>query len=758
MQINELIDGIIKTRNAKLPMIISKKNELMEIEQAMDEFDSFKNSIVDADGNVLDGPFTVFAQENPDLIANLEAMSTFSVRNKVKIALDECEKVYKRFSRERLNIAVVGKARVGKSEMLQSISNLSNKVIPAFDDTDCTGAVSAIENHPGKQLKAYITFKNEAQIVEIVQKYLDDLIPSEEKRIVVRSLYNIRDLDLDEVQKRMEAGRGSNNRLPYLRKYVMFYEEWAPYITKKELVLDDESEIQEYVAQNNGVPEGNPGRKNFYKFLAVDSCRIECSFDYSQAGSVTLIDTIGFDDNAIGIDDQLIQVVNDKSDAVIFVLFPVDLAGGGVPATITKTYTKIQESCKSKDLDKWLFWLINHAPNHPKTPNPRSNCETTLKTLEENGWSGEIKKIIDVSDQKQVREEFLIPLLTTLTNNLDSIDELYFEDLKNALSEVRKVYGSFCMSASKMMSSKIEQASNMHPFITKKINEAKKNLRTEIKKLAMNEREKRNIPCKELAVETNQIIESMRNESLLPSIEDVKDEVAANDQLGTIYTYYCNIIRTEITQRFSDVNISLQSLVQDMKNSIANVLYNECRLGNIMKMSDKQPYEWVDDFADNILLSERDYPNLYPAFKNIQKFDFSVKGFLTYEVRACLDNLDPGLTDTPALHSVGNPVDNIRFWLDRNLISTADELEERINELLNKPNRAFFAFIKEFGDKVIYGEGVDEEWETLYSGKSSIVWSEEYKNWTSGTKSLEAWSDLLSKLLELNSNLQQLTI
>ena len=148
---------------------------------------------------------------------------------------------------------------------------------------------------------------------------------------------------------------------------------------------------------------------------------------------------------------------------------------------------------------------------------------------------------------------------------------------------------------------------------------------------------------------------------------------------------------------------------------------------------------------------------MYPAFKNVWNFDFSVKVFLTYEVRACLDCLDPSLMNIPNLIN-GDPAENIYFWLDRMFLNVSDELDDRINKLLNKPHREFFAFIKEFSDKVVYGEDVFFEWDKLYSENYPIVWAEDYKDMAVQAKSFEEWSGLLKRLLEINSKTQQLMI
>lgn len=759
MQIKEIVEQIISKRNDKLPVIQRKKEELQQLIKLLEEFEYFKSEVVDADGNIIDGKYKIMADKNPEMAIKLNLLSTSECKERINNALLECEKVCKRFQRDSINIAVIGKARVGKSEFLKSISNLSNYVIPAFAETDCTGAVSIIENKPGVKLEAEFTFKTEEQIISIVQTYLDRIIPNEDDRIVIRNIYQIRDLDLNEVNNRKVHGRAENNLVPYLAKFVEHYEEWACLIKQQSLVLYDEKEIQEYVAQNNGKKDGE-GKVSFYKYLAVDTCKISCTFDYQEAGKITLVDTVGFEDNAIGIEDELIRVVNDKSDAVVFLLFPLDGAGGGVPAKISDIYSKIERSCTGKNLDKWLFWLINHAPNHPKTPNPIEFCEQALKTLDVNSWAGEIRKIVDVANQEQVREEFLIPLLNTLMLNLDEIDNLYLEDLKSALSDVQKEYSGFCASAKKLMNSKLGSANNMQPQMVVEIDKMFNKLTAQLKSLANKEKEKRDVPCDILQNRVSEIIQSLKNGSLVPSNETLFKELGCS-QPQTVYINHCNKIRTEITQRFTAVDNSLKELVDKTKNSIANILISDdgCRLGRILNPSDEQQYEWLKPFAENIL-QEEIYKNLYPAFNNVYNFDFSVKGFLTYEVRACLDVIDPELTDIPNIlgSSDSETVSNISFWIERKLIDVSDELSDKLTDLFRKPHRAFFAIIKEFSDKVVYSEDVKYEWNRLFMENYPIVWAEDYKNMAIEATSFEEWAELLKKLLELNSKSETFTI
>lgn len=754
MQIREIVEQIISKRNGRLPIIESKKEQLQQMLSLLDEFEYFKSEVIDAEGNVLEGKYKVIADKNPEMPIKLNVLSASECKRKIQAAITECDTVINRFGRKSINIAVVGKARIGKSRLLQSISNLSGKVIPDSSDSDCTGAVSVIENKPGIDVEAHLKFKTEDQIINAVQGYIDAIL-SEDDRIVIHSINQIRDLDMKSISEKVPFGASQAIKIPYLEKFVLGFNDWAPLIKQKELVLTDENEIQQYVAQHNGANEKKGEKKlYFYKYLAVDSCNIYCTYDYEEAGKITLVDTVGLDDNAEGLIEDVLGVIKDKSDAVVFLLFPLSLAGGGISKDITSIYSKIAESCQGKNLDKWLSWIINYAPNHPTTPNPYDYCEKAMDTLVNKAkWSGEVKKIVDISNQNQVREEFLIPLLNTLMSNLDEIDSLYLEDLTVALSAVQKEYSAFCSSAKKLMTSRFGNSANAQPQMIMEVDKMFNKLTSQLKALSGKEKEKREVPCDILRSRVTGIIESLKDGSMVPQRATLKEELACS-QPQTVYINHCNKIRTDITQRFSEVDSSLKELVDTTKNAVANILISDdgCRLGRVLSSPSENQYEWMKAFADNIL-DEDTFKNLYPAFLNVYNFDFSVKGFLTYEVRACLDAIDPELTDIPQLlgSTDSDTVNNIGFWLERKLIDVSDELAENLSDLFRKPHRAFFAIIKEFSDKVVYSENVKYEWNRLLIENYPIIWAEDYKNMAIEAASFEAWSELLKKLLDMNS-------
>lgn len=766
MAISELVNQIIEKRQEKLPVLEGKMTLLQNLEEAIASFNYFKSEIVDSSGNaVVGGKYDAIIAKNPEIVYSLNNIST----EFCQLAINESKKTLgdaiRRFGRDRINISVVGKARIGKSRFLQSVTNLNDKVIPAFSDSDCTGATSVIQNTPGTKLRAELTFRSENEMVEIVQNYLDQIISDKNKRMIVRTLNDIRDLKIEEVNRRIGEGDTGGIYVANLQKYVDNFEEWASCVREKETVLYDEDIIQTYVAQNNGKEQEDPARKEFYKYLAVKTCNIYCTFDYQEAGKITLLDTVGINDNRLEIGEEMLKAIS-ESDAAVFMHLPRDNGGTGITNDITEIYAKIKNNSANKNLGKWLFWLINDAHRAEKRPNRIEDCRAALKTLENNpSWYGAMKKIIDVSNQEQVREEFLIPLLNILLDNIDETDRLYLNDAQKSLEKVKQEYLSLCHCVQKVMQSEIADLSNND--IMNLIKTHSETIPMDIFELAVGEMlQKRDLPCDALKKDMEKIVASMKNSDLIPDKETIVRDLKYNQrQAASVLNNYCNHLRNELTKKITDVDLSLSRVVCDLKNKVTSVLVSEesGKLGRIKQPNEeKELYEWLYDFCED-KLNEANYPNLHYAFNNLYNFDFSVKGFLTYEVRACLDELDSAISGTAQCYLPGGTAepelaDWVIYALKVKLKKVAELLERRMRELITRPNRAFFAAVREFSDQIRYAKGVKTEWESLLREEKGSMWNEEINKINADKETFKEWQSVLDRLLEYSKNSNRLLL
>lgn len=762
MEIQEQIQRIIIKRSERLPVIEEKLRILDEIQERVSMMESVRAQMIQSDGNlILNSRFAPMLQKNPDMVWGLQALDFTAVHDasaKARKAL----KAYKaRCARQTVNISVVGKARNGKSELLKAISGLDDYVIPAFDSTDCTGAPSIIYNEPGSQLRAELHFKTSREMLEMARRYLNKLIPNPEEQPYLQRMEDISRLDMDQIREKVPMGSPEGVKIKYLAKMADHYNEWAPYADGDSIILRDKAQIITFVAQNNGVKVGQPGREEYYKYLAVSTCEITCSFPQAGVGSICLIDTIGLGDHTDGILDSMLQTVRDHSDAVIFNHMPKDGAGEGLPEDVYKIYKEIQAVCGSNNLDKWIFYSINHVtqPTEGLASNTQF-CQSALKMLSESKWLGaDNAKIIDLMDPSAVRTDFLMPLLTSLLENLDSIDETYRIPAESALKALQGEYTILCSRAQKVLCSDIRSNASLAPLINQLTERGLKTLRAELFHARRDWLEKRDQPCAALYGNAEDIFRRMTQENIkdayLPKQTEILKELNSGVVPSTLYTTYANAIRTCISRDFLEVDVELNAAISEMKNGMAYILYENCNMKQLCSIpeGERPAYRWFLDFAENVLGS--DYPNIRSAVEALAHFEFSVKGFLTYEIRRCLDELDMSIANVPPLintqdGNLNRTAMSIYSNLHRALCHIASTLKDVMKDLCIKPNRAMFAEVADFCDRIYYSEHSEMEWRNFFANQSSLLWAEELKQQQTIGVLFHDWLDLVEGVQQYN--------
>lgn len=763
MQVSEQINKIIEERHRHLPGIDLKLKELSEIDELLKQLDYVKSQMISPDGDIIkNGKYAALLEQNPDMAWNLQGTDTGSTRKALMNAYDALKECRHRFARESISVSVIGEARRGKSALLKSISGLDDLVIPAFESTDCTGAPSIIYNDENQELKATLTFKTKRQMMDMAQVYLDKLIPNPIDRIHISSMEQIRSLNMNIILKKVPEGHPGLIVQSYLRKLIDHYDEWSVYAGRTEpLVLNDKNEIATFVAQNNGVPVGNEGRIEYYKYLVVEKCEIQCEFPEVEVGKINLVDTVGLGDHTEGILEGMLHTVEKESDAVVFMILPQNGAGGGIPQSVVEIYRQIVNNCNDRDLSKWLFYMINHV-EHTKGSYAENTqyCTSAEKMLKESKFLGcEHTRIVNALDARAVRENFLLPMLTELANNLKDIDGIYIDKVNKALKELQMEYAQLSKKAQKVLQSDFSHNTTLSPIINRKTKTSFEQMRGSSFKLVSKWAEKKNQPCPVVYDAAEKILDRMQQDyledSYIPSKEEIQSQLEMGTQPPQVYMDYENKIRNAVSKDFLSVNIELQGFVNEMKNQVAEMLCNQCGFSKILKPDNSRPiYEWMKDFSDTVL-DGNSYPNIKLAFDTLYEFNFSVKGFLTYEVRDGLNGLDPSFSNLPAIvnnqNNLSRTASNIRTNLLGRLCSIASELSDRLDVLFCKPNMALFAEISEFYDRIIYSEGVDLEWRTFYAEKAGTLWADEIRQIQAVGVLCRDWMDLVDELIAKNS-------
>lgn len=743
-KINQIIDQRIGRNEyegkGRLSAIRAKKAFFNELLKLLNDYEGLRGNILSQIESCR-GEYFMMSTEDPTFKDNVIATDTSALKLMVEKCLKECDRLEKRFNRDSINISVVGRARQGKSRLLQSISGLSNEVIPASDGGDCTGAKSVIFNSAGNT-HAKVVFYNEIEMVEQVQKYLDAIsIPC-----LLGSLGNIKNLtsEINAFEKDLiNKSGGSNSLFLHLKKYVEHYDDYAAYIGQT-IDLPDEKDIRKYVAQYDA------DMKPTYAFLAVKEVQIFTEFPVKDAGKIVLVDTIGLGDTSLGIREKMITTLREDSDAAILVRLP-NPNGDNIRVEDDELYDLIREAMGTEALSKWLFFALNVC-DELKNQNSGNAMEIALNQRALN--YAFIKKT-NCGDRKSVEDELLMPILNFLAANLSQVDGSLMKKANQLFNECYNSYYNFCLKVSNILSGSFKK--NLESgglfddlwednlLLTRKLNELKTKYSD------------RNKKCDLIFNEVRRVIRNIAKHC--PKKEVILDRLTAGGEKGhahNAYNYYADNLRAEIREEFEEISRSTVTTLQDdFKREVCETLRSDegGRLAKVPMQTDyKDDMDWLAHFIEEKL---KNYPILENALNDILNFRLNIEGSIEYKADMALTCLDSNNQNkrfvVPNFQGLSN--DEIASVIEQTLLSTipivADEMMEGVKDLLSIPYYLFCARIQKLYDRLIFKRDGNRELKNFYRKYAPAIWPQEFKNIANKEVALGQLNDYHNRLNEL---------
>ena len=628
-----------------------------------------------------------------------------------------------RFSRDYVSIATVGKERQGKSKLLQAVGGLTNelgnKVIPAFAAGSCTGAVSVIWNTPEMekgQIRAVIRFQSKEEVLSLVNVYIKAIDP-EYFQYHTLQFDQIGRLNLQELKEKIdEYDADKIDTLKNLSKIVTRFDEIRPWAGHSSIESNDPDEIQTFVAQNNGKDSESPERIEFIRYVAVQRADIYLQF-YSDVGKVRLVDTVGIGTTQYGAEEAMLHTVDQEADAAIVVTMP---GMAEFQKEDLRIYRLLKDNFKNRNLKQWLYYLVNQVikmtdPNGVQINNV-SMCPAVERKIKEN-FTYAYEHIIDCSDLQQVQDAFIIPVLTSLTENLDEIDSYFIKEIVAAEEQFQQAFLRFQRNLpSKMLPPKVDTIQGLEAqkrgqeFYSRKLS-------TELHQIVRKWNEMKNdTESTILWRNIEPILDSL--DSFIPSPEEISSIIQTNGAItpGALWDLMLHNIRTAITDRFLRIDNDLEEELRTFKNSLVRSLYAELHSLVGAKSTEAEEkgdmVEWLKSMMDTVLngKDKEEYRQIRRAFQFLYDFRFNTRVQLIQEVRRQLYIINP-ICDEYASPMIQFTYDNcgseIHFYLTSRMAVIEDELRYHLRKLYGSPNMAFYAAAEEFYDRLIFASDRD---------------------------------------------------
>ena len=731
--ISERIDGIITARKKRLALVASALERAQKSDEIVKSFKEARDN--------LDLEKAGMTQDDIERINNI---SFLEYDNALATATKELERLKKRFEREKINISFVGRAGQGKSLVLQKISGLGGTVIPSASGSDCTGAKSIITNDE-TAVKPYasITFFSEAEMVKIFNVYLEKIFGNSSKNI--SSLNKARDLN-----RVLNQSRIPDNKKPTvleLRKYIDHLDEIRTLLGRSECKVEEES-IEEYVA----MYKSDDRNIKYYKYLGVKCADIHCAFPKRDAGKIILVDTIGMGSQSLGVGDSLMDTVKNDSDAVIYMKRPEAKRDrwGTEDSEITNG---IVETLGEESARMTMFCVLNLV-----TEGDACNKDNLvivrdyIKKYYNESYFADVLTV-DCSNEAEVENKLLTPVLETISRSIDEIDEIYLKDASDMMSRLHLAFHDICGLLVKV---KVKDtfARYSHRLIKKTIQNG---LQNEVRKLYLKKQEQADEKSEAMMEEVEQILKGLP--STILAEQDIINYILNNNIPIDAYKHAMNVMRVRIIKAFLSLDSVLAKETNRAKEEIIRILTdpNQGALGNAFPYQDgDDPSAWINGFIEKNH-GEEGFSLLEPAFQALLRYSLKVEGFMMHEIRLSLTPIDPILQGTLNELPIYKPgaEDEIAECIIDYLKDTLFELRQTIRKKIAKyetiVNQANFAAIWDFHDRISYPESGDDDavieaWEALYERWCNEIWPDEAIAYNETRDAAVQWNNAIEQL------------
>ncbi len=657
MTIPQKIEEIIKKRETeRLPKIMQKLQFIRDILEVVKGLEKFQQEILEQEKL---GVNNILLEQVPQVASTIKELELTTILTRIDNFKKELERLEKRFSRKSIQIALIGYARKGKSKFLQSVSNLGDDVIPTSSSTDCTGAISIIENYDG-QFQMEVEYYTIGEFLDSVSNLLSEILG---EKVYVNSLEELatyKNCQAIVLSKDNRIKTFYNDYLKHIENYRDCFSERAPriftdksrvieYVAKYRL-MDDGEVLPNHYSCYEKEKEGNVTKILFNKFVAVKSAYIKTKFEYEDARKIVLTDTIGLGNKYTGEADELKMydvLINDTDAAIFNILIPRE-GINAIPKVDSDVLDRVYSKLKRYSPEKWISLNLNHLGREQfKTETEFNVYQGTYKSVYENvkdeefGDDGAKKSLaycmyIDNADKEDVRENMLRPVLDIIKDNIDDIDRSFMLQCDDMAKSLYYEYNSVC----EKIRASLDKIKVSNPNFEKTFRQNYKSLqlRHALKLYVDGLYKNIKLPCGDIINEIKPQISGILR--FVPSQETIIERMLSmeGEHLDSVYHSFCDDVTAKILSSFKEVSASAISKVKEkVQNDIALILFDKGKLGclKLKTISNMEPsIDWLHAFCKEKL---NEHKELSSAVKSVINFQMNIEGFLYSKcIMACL--------------------------------------------------------------------------------------------------------------------------
>ena len=404
-QISPLIDKIIEQRGEQVRIIAQYIENINYIDSAIQE-------LRDALDSLLQHP-----QVTEELKSRLQEFGSASNSwtGDIVSTLKRLENAKNRLSRQAVTIGCSGQARVGKSNLLQTIGDLPEEAIPTGKGIPVTAVRSRLRN--SYERKAILSLRDKKTFLdELVQPFHRELnIP------IVNSFEEFRNFDYNSNEIATDRNVELLVRLQEMQAGIDSYE---MHLTGRTKIIEDLTQLRPWVAYPTQAEKQDPNCSRLY--LAVKNVEIQCSF-LLNVEKLMLVDLPGLGEVNVNAEEHHIQGLKNEVDLVLMILRPTAQSSywGDKDRKALNLISQAVEGISR--LGDFVIIIVNRSEQDDKELY-QILINDLHKQLNEDKVNSRYQVLTcDAVYPKNVREEVLVPVLNHLIARLPVMDKEIIE-------------------------------------------------------------------------------------------------------------------------------------------------------------------------------------------------------------------------------------------------------------------------------------------------------------------------------------------
>ena len=665
--------------------------QLSSVSQALENLSTFLPEVKERD----------IPDESRDKIVRLQSRIP-KIQVDISEQKAELQQLGLRFSRNTLNVGIVGNARQGKSTFLQALTGLTSEEIPSAETDHCTGAPSLIINH--NETYADIQYFTKSEFLkDIIAPFYTQLsltpqppsfdsfvsnplaTPSEKMSATDQALYD-----------KLKFRHGSAN------EYQSFLGKAEDRVAK--------SEIRSHIAQQDLAGE------KLAKWLAVKMATVYCPFAVSDAGRISVCDTPGLGDFVCGAEDSLVQNIGMNLDTVL--MLKRTPKGGIATPEDTQLYDLLPKAVSELDPKDWSYFIVNRDGSENETKSFESQIKEkiqcrdfiTLDARQQDEVLSSFDKILeDVAENQQ-------HLDSTLSNSrfekLEALSERITMVVDEAKSALPKSVGT--------------DGIGMKELLTL-FNPVWDNVANELNNLTTSYRANRDKSGK-----LNRQVDEINTNVLLDErkrLEQIEPKDFAGQEVSLFTSELFHELRLTVATAFDKLDDDFVESIDTLRDEVCRIFWETGKLADIFDQGD--PQEWLLELAETIK-SLDDGDEIAEVIKRFANTGFTFRGYLLAKVRGTLNPLDE--KEKASVHyryEIGNDWERVRekLWSACNV--AVSDCADVVKGLSVDKNGALFSCNEQFTDGVLRLGGWNRArllWANLYDEYKTQVWVDRFAN------------------------------